>query len=50
LGIHANTVALRLRAAEELLERPVTSRLVETALALSLLRVVHGAHEDAQRA
>jgi len=45
LGIHANTVGLRLRAAEKLLGRPVTCRLVETALALSLLSVVHGSEE-----
>jgi DNA-binding PucR family transcriptional regulator len=43
LGIHANTVALRLRNAEELLARPVTARIPETLLALTLLRVVNGA-------
>jgi DNA-binding PucR family transcriptional regulator len=46
LGIHANTVGLRLRTAEDLLGRPVTFRLVETALALSLLSVVHGSEEQ----
>jgi DNA-binding PucR family transcriptional regulator len=42
LGIHANTVALRLRSAEELLGRPATTRIPETLLALTLLRVVNG--------
>jgi DNA-binding PucR family transcriptional regulator len=49
LGIHANTVALRLRAAEELLERPATARIPETLLALTLLRVVHGAEQGQER-
>jgi DNA-binding PucR family transcriptional regulator len=43
LGIHANTVALRLRSAEELLGRPAATRIPETLLALTLLRVVNGA-------
>jgi DNA-binding PucR family transcriptional regulator len=49
LGIHANTVALRLRSAEELLERPATTRIPETLLALTLLKVVHGAAEASER-
>lgn len=47
LGIHANTVALRLRNAEELLARPATARIPETLLALMLLRVVHDTEESA---
>jgi DNA-binding PucR family transcriptional regulator len=43
LGVHANTVGNRVRAAEELLGRPVTERAAETLVALTLLRYVEGA-------
>jgi DNA-binding PucR family transcriptional regulator len=49
LGIHANTVALRLRSAEELLERPATARIPETLLALMLLRVVHRQEQGSEK-
>jgi DNA-binding PucR family transcriptional regulator len=40
LGIHQNTVAHRIRRAEELLARPVTARPLELQVALTLLKVV----------
>jgi DNA-binding PucR family transcriptional regulator len=40
LGVHANTVGNRVRAAEELLGRSVTGRPAETLVALQLLRYV----------
>jgi DNA-binding PucR family transcriptional regulator len=39
LGIHANTVAYRVRRAESLLGRPVTERQLELRVALRLARL-----------
>jgi hypothetical protein len=41
LGIHANTVAYRLRRAESLLGRPVTERHLELRVALRLAHLAH---------
>ena len=40
LGIHANTVAYRVRRAESLLGRPVTERQLELRVALRLTRLL----------
>jgi DNA-binding PucR family transcriptional regulator len=42
LGLHENTVAKRVRAAEEALGRPITERPAQTLAALMILRVVRG--------
>ena len=46
LGIHENTVAKRVRAAEEILGRPVTERPLELFAALLINRAVHAASKE----
>jgi hypothetical protein len=43
LGLHENTVAKRVRAAEEILDRPIDERPVETLAALIILRATRQA-------
>jgi DNA-binding PucR family transcriptional regulator len=42
LGVHANTVTNRIRAAQELLDRPIEGRVSELLVALRLAPVVQG--------